>query len=67
MINASTNDTTKVAITTVDNSEKKSPARPSTIKKKLNATMVVKIAENTAGITSIVPSTAARMAFLPFS
>ncbi len=44
-----------------------SPSLPSMKKKAENATIVVKIAENIAGRTSMVPCTAACILFLPFS
>ena len=67
MIKASIIETSKVAITTKANSEKKSPARPSTIKKNEKAMIVVKTADNTAVMTSIVPSIAALNGDFPFS
>ena len=49
-----------VSMITVAMSPKKSPRRPSMKKNDANATMVVTIAANTAGSTSIVPSIVAR-------
>ena len=56
-----------VPITTNPISGKKSPSIPSSIKNKENATMVVKIAEKTAGKTSNVPLTAALKESSPLS
>ena len=57
----------KVPITTKPISGKKSPSIPSSIKKSENATIVVRIAEKTAGSTSNVPLIAALYGSSPFS
>ena len=56
-----------VPITTNPISGKKSPSIPSNIKNKENATIVVRIAEKTAGRTSKVPLIAAVIRSSPFS
>ena len=56
-----------VPITTNPISGKKSPSIPSNIKNKEKATIVVSIAEKTAGRTSIVPLIAALYGSSPFS
>ena len=66
-MSASTKETTKVKITITDTSPKKSPIIPSKNKKIANAMMVVKMADNIAGSTSITPSTAACSGVFPFS
>ena len=67
IINASTNETTKVSITITDTSLKNSPILLSKNKNNENAKSVVIIAETTGGITSIVPSIAASTGDFPFS
>ena len=67
IISASTNDTTRVRITITETSPKKLPILPSKNRNIEKASMVVIIAEIIGGITSIVPSTAARIGLLPFS
>ena len=57
----------KVPITTNPISGKKSPSIPSSIKNREKATIVVRIAEKTAGSTSKVPLIAAFIRSSPFS
>ena len=67
IINASTNETTKVKITITETSPKNSPILLSKNRNIENANIVVIIAEIIGGNTSIVPSTAACTGDFPFS
>ncbi len=67
IINASTNEILRVAITTKASSPKKSAILPSRKKNEEKAIIVVRMADTMAGTTSMVPSMAACIAFFPFS
>ena len=67
IIKASINETLNVNITIIETSPKKLPILPSTKKNVEKAISVVKIAETIGGITSIVPSIAARILDFPLS
>ena len=67
IITPSIKENINVPITTNPISGKKSPSIPSSIKNNEKATIVVKIAENTAGNTSSVPFIAALIRSSPCS
>ena len=67
MIRASIKETDSVINTMTETSPKNSPILPSKNKKVEKANIVVNIAEIIGGITSRVPSTAARTGDLPLS